>query len=274
MERDQGFGGFAKLPVYKAVNAKLVLMVPDLQLAEQIVDVGAGTGLITDFAASGAPDSRTIAIEPDKAQIEKAVCYVGANRDRVDFVQARAEDILPGMPESFADVVFFCNAIHLLTEDEKANCVQWIHRILRPGGHIVINTAFAVESTPQHTRKYYFTWLKTAKKRLPLSFRNASRKNGGRDKSQARRQLTRDSYLAMLCDNGFTPVVNELSDVEISRGGWEAICDYWLFLEGILPGVPYPLATEALIGALDEAFAGGWPADWTRRWVQLVGRKK
>lgn len=273
MEEDRSFDLFAARDEYRNVNAELVAKVPDLQSAQVIVDIGAGTGLITRAAVMIAQNAYVLAIEPDRRQIQKAIPYLGSCRDRVDFIQSRAEDLLPSMPESFADVVFFCNAIHLLAEEEKVDCVQWIHRVLRPGGYLVLNTAFAVESEPPQTKGHYFRWMKAAgkiRKKLGLTLSKEER-------SKARNPVGREDYLRILDKAGFVTVIDELSEVPIPREGWEAICHYWLFLDGAMPGVDSSIANPILIMALQAAFpkwpTDTWPDDWTRVWVQLIAQK-
>ncbi len=273
MKEDRSFDLFAARDEYRSVNAELVAKVPDLQSAKVIVDIGAGTGLITHEAARVAQNAHVLAIEPDRRQIQKAIPYLGNCRGRVDFIQSRAEDLLPTMPESFADVVFFCNAAHLLSDEEKEECIQSIYRILRPGGYLVLNTAFAAESEPSQTKGYYFRWMKAAgkiRKKLGLTLSKEER-------SKARDPIGREDYLGILGKAGFVPVVNELSEIPIPREGWEAICHYWLFLDGAMPGVDPSIANPILIMALRAAFpkwpTDTWPKNWTRVWVQLIAQK-
>ncbi|HEX7456358.1 MAG TPA: class I SAM-dependent methyltransferase [Candidatus Nanoarchaeia archaeon] len=273
MEVDRSFSLFSELRGYVEVNARLVAKVPGLRSADVVVDIGAGTGLITREAAMIAQNAHILAIEPDRDQIRKATLCVGSCRERVDFIQARAEHLLPGLPESFASVVFFCNAAHLLNDQEREECIQSIHRILRPGGYLVLNTAFATESEPSHTRRYYIRWMKkaaTIRKMFGVELDKGER-------SQARNHVGREDYLGTLSKAGFVPVIDELSEVPVTREGWEAICHYWLFLKGAMPGVDPSIAWPILIMALRVAFprwpTDAWPQDWIRVWVQLVAQK-
>lgn len=274
MGEDYSFSHFAAVAVYQQVNAEQVSVVPNLANSTSIVDVGAGTGIITKLAAERAPKANIIAIEPDLRQIEKAILHIGSCAKRVDFVQARAEDLLPGMPDCFADVVFFCNAIHLLSDEEKQVAIQSAHKILRPGGYLVMNTAFAAESVPRHTRRYYLAWMKIAREILnQKKVEEGLQVEEAGERNQARKPLSRDRYIDLLSSENFILVEDKLTEVEITYQGWEAISKYWLFLEGALPGVPYPIASQILLRALDKAFVKGWPTDWTRVWLQFVAQK-
>jgi len=101
--------------------------------ARQILELGAGTGLLTMALAQRAP--RVIAVEPDERM--RAVLAEKARRGRgdavVDVVGARAEEI--PLPAASVDVVIAQSAWHWVDEQRG---VPEVARVLRPGGRFAL----------------------------------------------------------------------------------------------------------------------------------------
>ena len=88
-----------------------------------VIDLGAGTGLLSRALARGAP--RVIAVEPD----ERMAAVLRARDPAIEVMQGRGEAI--PLPEASADGVFISSAWHWM-DPERA--VPEIARVLRDGG--------------------------------------------------------------------------------------------------------------------------------------------
>jgi SAM-dependent methyltransferase len=127
-----GFGASADVyerarPSYPAEAVEWLVERTGLGPGRTVVDVGAGTGKLTRLlSATGA---RVIAVEPLPEMRAKLVEVVAG----VEAIDGTAEE-LP-LPDASADVVVAAQAFHWF-DHERA--LPEIHRVLRPGGHLVL----------------------------------------------------------------------------------------------------------------------------------------
>ena len=101
-----------------------------------VVDVGCGTGLDLLLAAGAVgPNGRAIGIEMTDAMADGARC--GARAAGLENVEVRGGDAiaLPIETES-ADVVMSNGVLNLIPEKETA--VREMHRVLKPGGQLLL----------------------------------------------------------------------------------------------------------------------------------------
>lgn len=61
--------------------------------------------------------------------------------------------------------------------------------------------------------------------------------------------------------------------VSISLDAWKDLGQYWLFIEGALPGVPLPIGAQALAVAVYEAGQELGVQEVPRMWLQMVAIK-
>ena len=125
-ERDvYSYEPFTRHAFYLDVNRRLVRRVARLLRAtgsgEQlsVVDLGAGTGALTRILAETfhecGVDARITAVEPSAAALVIAERQLAGSATDIRFVHGDAAD-LPGLAP--VDVVFFCNAIHLVADKD------------------------------------------------------------------------------------------------------------------------------------------------------------
>lgn len=93
--------------------------------AEAILDLAAGTGLVTRELAGRA--RRVVAVEPD----ERMRAVLAARCPEAEVLAGRGEDI--PLPDASVDAVVISAAWHWL---DPALAVPEITRVLRPGGHL------------------------------------------------------------------------------------------------------------------------------------------
>jgi ubiquinone/menaquinone biosynthesis C-methylase UbiE len=113
-----------------------------------VLDLGAGTGeSFKHYGAhstDGAPVTAVVAVEPDPAMIRRATRRVGEASVPVHLVRARGE-ALP-----FGDGVFetVVSTLVLCSVDHPGQTLAELHRVLRPGGHLLFMEHVRASSEP------------------------------------------------------------------------------------------------------------------------------
>ena len=115
---------------------RLAVDVLDLPSDAVIVDVGCGTGSALRHASSEVINGLLVGIDPVPRMIEIAQerTVDHPSSDRIEYRQGTAESI--PVEEDFSDYVFAFDSIDHWNDKEKG--FAEIHRILRPGGKLVI----------------------------------------------------------------------------------------------------------------------------------------
>ncbi|MBM3882468.1 MAG: methyltransferase domain-containing protein [Verrucomicrobia bacterium] len=109
----------------------------DLQPGESVLDVGCGTGMLLIEAAKRVGPSGTLhGIEPSSEMVAHARRKAAAESVTAHFAEGSAER-LP-FPDASFDVVFCTMVLHHLPVPMHATAIAEMHRVLRPGGRIVI----------------------------------------------------------------------------------------------------------------------------------------
>jgi arsenite methyltransferase len=105
-----------------------------LKTGDHVLDIGAGTGRLTEFAASlVGPTGRVIGIDPLEYRIAIARLRQSKN---LTFDTGRAEDLSRFEDASF-DAVYLNSVLHWI--EDKARALKEIHRVLKPGGRLGLN---------------------------------------------------------------------------------------------------------------------------------------
>ena len=92
-------------------------------------------------------------------------------------------------------------------------------------------------------------------------------------KAQAMQWLTPDQYVELFKQSGFSHVDTESSTVLISIEAWKDLGQYWLFIEGALPGAPLALGAQALATAVYQAGEELGLSEVQRTWLQVVATR-
>lgn len=272
------FGPFAAHPFYTAVNRSLIqqalapLAARPTHTPLTIVDLACGTGAITRLIAEelrrSSRSMNLIAVDPSIEALQHAQKQMEQANIPVQFFQGEAADI--SRLVSAADAVFFCNAIHLLTD--KGAAFRDIAAALAPGGIFACNSAFYEGTSTDETLRFGRLWIRRAvgwlRKEHPdvLFARQA--------KAIALQWLTPDEYSSLLQASGFDRVKITQERVMMSLDGLRDLGQYQLFIEGALPGVPLAWGAAALGIAVYQAGKELEMIEVPRLWLQIVATKR
>ena len=120
----------------------------------RVLDLGAGTGLLSSVLAGSLPDATFVLLDEAPAMLDRAVERLAPLGDRVTTVVADLRDELPEGP---FDVVASALAIHHLDDAGKADLYQRAAGVLAPGG-VLINAEQVAGPTPRIDARFQATW--------------------------------------------------------------------------------------------------------------------
>lgn len=126
-----------------------LLRTANLRPGERVVDVACGTGVITRAAAEIVGSTGTVTgidLAPDMIEVAEATAAVGAP---IQWHQADAA-ALP-LPDQSHDVVLCQMGLMFMADREAA--VAEMHRVLVPGGRVVVNTPGRIQPPIQALEK-------------------------------------------------------------------------------------------------------------------------
>jgi SAM-dependent methyltransferase len=102
-----------------------------------VVDLGAGTGGLSEVILDTLPDVRVLLVDVDPNMLEVAMARCSAHADRCDTRHGRFEDPLPRCHAVVASLALH----HVATHPEKRDLYAAIHGALEPGGCVVVADA-------------------------------------------------------------------------------------------------------------------------------------
>ena len=109
----------------------------DLQIGENVLDVGCGSGVLTILASERVGSTGAVhGIDPSPGMVSLAQEKAKKSGSKAEFRLAVVED-LP-FPDASFDVVLSSLMIHHLPEDVRRKGFQEIKRVLRPGGRFLV----------------------------------------------------------------------------------------------------------------------------------------
>lgn len=255
-----GYSLFTNNPVYRAATGHLVDLAGSAD-GRVVMDLGCGTGACSLYLLQRYKPAELILVDPDKDAL--------ANAQKLCRIPSRAfctsaEQLPNVVPKNAADVLIVGNALHLFSDIGAA--AKGIRHCLRPGGVVVMSTAFHVDAAgdDEHTfiRLVFVEALRTLR-----GTARARREESSRD-SSARTRLRAADVEASLTNAG-------LVEIEMSERGFlldgEFYSDFVAtkeYASAALPGYPPDLAAEALSRAALKV-AGTYPSKcvFERRWL-------
>ena len=277
------FEAFAAHPFYTEVNRALVQQAlthfanRPLDIPLTIVDMACGTGAITrliaeELARQGR-QAHLIGVDPSAEALRRAqksmleMSNISKMGTQVAFIQGEAED-LPQIVHN-ADAAFFCNAIHLVPN--KLSAFQQVFSILASGGIFACNSAFYEGTYVEGTERFYQQWTMRAVRLLRKEHPEVRLSRDA--KATAMQWLTPEDYVDLLNQAGFGSVETVKQNAIITVDAWHDLGQYWLFIEGALPGAPLAFAADALGKAVYQVGQEAGLTAVPRTWLQIVATK-
>jgi ubiquinone/menaquinone biosynthesis C-methylase UbiE len=277
------FEAFAAHPFYTEVNRALVQQAlthfanRPLDMPLTIVDMACGTGAITrliaeELARQGR-QAHLIGVDPSAEALRRAqksmleMSNISKMGTQVAFIQGEAED-LPQIVHN-ADAAFFCNAIHLVPN--KLSAFQQVFSILASGGIFACNSAFYEGTYVEGTERFYQQWTMRAVRLLRKEHPEVRLSRDA--KATAMQWLTPEDYVDLLNQAGFGSVETVKQNAIITVDAWHDLGQYWLFIEGALPGAPLAFAADALGKAVYQVGQEAGLTAVPRTWLQIVATK-
>ena len=271
------FEAFAAHAFYTEVNRSLVrqalapLQARPTEKPLTIVDMACGTGAVTRLIAEEMKkqgrQARIIGVDPSAEALRHAQKGMAAIGAHAEFIQGDTEDLTRLVHN--ADAAFFCNAIHLLPD--KLSAFQLMASILAPQGIFACNSAFYTGAYVEGTERFYRLWTRRAigwlRKEHPEV--RVSRET----KTMAMQWINADEYIQLLQAGGFQHIDAVQEEVMMTVESYHDIGQYWLFIEGALPGIPLALGATALGTTVYETGAELNLTDIPRNWLQLISHK-
>jgi ubiquinone/menaquinone biosynthesis C-methylase UbiE len=271
------YEAFAAHPFYTDVNRSLVkqalghLETRPADVPLTIVDMACGTGAITrliaEELAKKGRKAHLIGVDPSADALRSAHRSMEEMGVQADFIQGEAED-LPTIVQD-ADAAFFCNAIHLVPD--KLSAFQQMATILAPGGIFACNSAFYEGTYVEGTERFYQLWTMRAVRWLRKEHPEVRLSREA--KAMAMQWLTPEGYAESLKQAGFSRVETHYENVLVSLDAWRDLGQYWLFIEGALPGAPLAYAADALEHAVYQVGQELGLTEVPRTWLQIVATK-
>ena len=120
----------------------------------RVLDLGAGTGLLSAALAVALPDASFVLLDEAPAMLEQASQRLAPLGDRVATVVA---DLRATLPDGPFDVIASALAIHHLDDAGKADLYRRAAAALAPGG-VLVNAEQVAGPTPALNARYLERW--------------------------------------------------------------------------------------------------------------------
>jgi len=178
-------------------DTALALIPHQPQANFRVLDLGAGTGLLSFLVARKFPMARITLLDISPEMLNKARERFAGKEERLEFIAGDYADRIEGQ----FDVVISALSIHHLSDADKIKLFKNIYKALPDGGRF-INADQILGPTPDIEQVYHETWLRQARD-LEVSETDL---NAALERMKADRMAPLDSQLDWLQHAGFSSV--------------------------------------------------------------------
>lgn len=186
------------IPCFDDFYSTALALIPHQPTANfRVLDLGAGTGLLSFLVAKKFPKARITLMDISQEMLTKARERFAGMEERLEFV---AGDYADGFTGQF-EVIISALSIHHLTDARKIKLFKNIYDAL-PDGGMFINAEQILGPTPHIEQVYQETWLRQAR---DLGVSDADL-NAALERMKADRMAPLDSHLGWLQQAGFSSV--------------------------------------------------------------------
>ncbi len=266
---DFSFDTFSRLPFYRDVNSRL-LEIANLERYNRIIDLGCGTGTVTQLILDRVRTVRDMviyAIDHSTVALKVAMKDLANRKEAViKFVVSEAQDIVDAIDET-VDAVVYCNSIHYVPD--KYATLQGIRNRLNKNGLLAINTSFFEGSNSEESIDFYRRWMMRSRRILKRDHNISPT----RVKVQSRQHLTADEYIDIVTRSGFKLETVDVKTFRVPFEGWQQISTFKDWIEGVFPGVPLQKGQETLQVALRQIFNELGVTTIPRKWLSITAVK-
>lgn len=273
------FGKFSRMPEYIAVNQSLVeSLISKLPNNFLHIDVAAGTGMVEELMKEEAEKTgrrgEVIGVDPNATSLAIArENVVSSKKVSIKFIEGKGQNLkllLNGeISGKDVDSVSIHDALHEIWDNnDKAQIVQSMADILKPGGYFTFNTAFTTIANSEDSSGWGRWKLMSMEK---LAGQRVKRNKN----AEAMPVLTPEEYKEMILNTGLTVVHEKKITVCLTKEALEAIARYPGFFEGTFADMPEQEKysglekSDALVSSLYEL---GLPA-LNKVWYEIIAQK-
>ena len=118
----------------------------------KLLDIGAGTGLMSEAVVARHPQARFDLLDGSAQMLAQVPAGL---KPRVD--QVIVADMVSGIPDGPYDAVISALAIHHIDDADKRTLFARVHEVLKPGG-VFVNAEQVSGPTPELTAAYEHWW--------------------------------------------------------------------------------------------------------------------
>ena len=173
----------------------------------RVLDLGAGTGILSAMVAGRFPNSRLTLVDLSVEMLRVARRRFAGEPGRFEFrVMDHARKPLPGKPRGY-DLVVSALSIHHLTHGDKRELFEKVHGALSNGGWFV-NADQVLGSTPEAEEEYQADWLR----RVREAGASDADLSAALARMKADRNATLEAQMRWLEDAGFGSVESFYTD--------------------------------------------------------------
>jgi tRNA (cmo5U34)-methyltransferase len=148
------------IPPYERFYSAAVALLPFAPEAEiRILDLGAGTGLLSAFVREQFPNARLRLVDIADSMLDRARRRLGGER-----IEYAVSDYGNQPIDGQWDAIVSALSVHHLTDEAKRSVFRRIHGALVPGG-VFVNAEQVAGPTPALTRRYHQQWLAQVRER-------------------------------------------------------------------------------------------------------------